>query len=206
MATLGFNRADFQVFEVEGFNERMAELYAKVRPKLLRLGDDLAPELARKLKLEFFPHVAKHARRTVNPPPETWCAFGPSPKGYKRYPYLGLCISRFGLHARVVVKSEADRRAEMSAILQRKAAELTRALNGTMVARYDNWSFDALPAAVPADRELWEQLAGALTKKTGGIDIGVGWPLREALRVDREEVLEGFRELEPLYRACRSAV
>lgn len=206
MATLGFNRADFQVFEVEGFNERMAELYAKVRPKLLRLGDELAPELARKLHLEFFPHVAKHARRTVNPPPETWCAFGPSPKGYKRYPYLGLCISRFGLHARVVVKSEADRRTEMSATLQRKAAELTRALNGTMVARYDNWNFEALPAAVPAEKPLWEQLAGALTRKTGGIDVGVGWPIREALRVDREEVLEGFRELEPLYRACRSAV
>lgn len=205
MATLGFNRADFQVFEVEGFNERMAELYAKVRPKLLRLGDELAPQLARKLHLEFFPHVARHARRTVNPPAETWCAFGPSAKGYKRYPYLGLCISRFGLQARVVVKSEADRRPEMSATLQRKGAELTRALHGTMVARYDNWSFDALPAAVPADQELWEQLAGALAKKTGGIDLGVGWPIREALKVDREEVLEGFRELEPVYRACRAA-
>ena len=86
MATLGFSAADFQVFKVEGFNQRMAQLYASVRPKLLKLGDALAPEMARKLHLEFFPHVAKHARRTVNPPPETWCAFGPSAKGYKRYP------------------------------------------------------------------------------------------------------------------------
>jgi uncharacterized protein YktB (UPF0637 family) len=205
MATLGFYRADFQVFEVEGFNQRMAQMYATVRPKLLRLGDELAPELARKLHLEFFPHVARHARRTVNPPPETWCAFGPSARGYKRYPYLGLCISRFGLHARVVVKSEADYRPQMSAVLERRARELTRALDGTMVARYDNWNFAALPSAVRADDELWQQLAGALAKKTGGIDVGVGWPIREALKVDREEVLEGFRELEPLYRACRSA-
>jgi len=204
MPTLGFYRADFQVFLVEGFNERMAQLYATVRPKLMRLGDELAPSLARKLHLEFFPHVAKHARRTVNPPPETWCAFGPSARGYKRYPYLGLCISGFGLHARVVVKSEADNRPQMSEILQRKAADLTRALDGTLVARYDNWSFDALPAAVRADEEFWQQLAGSLAKKTGGIDIGVGWPIREALRVDREEVLEAFRELEPLYRACRT--
>ncbi len=206
MATVGFNLADFQVFKVEGFNERMAQLYARIRPKLLRLGDDLAPELARKLHLEFFPHVAKHARRTVNPPPETWCAFGPSAKGYKRYPYLGLCISRFGLHARVVVKSEADNRPQMGAVLSRRAAELTRALNGTMVARYDNWNFEALPAPVKAGDELWQQLAGALAKKTGGIDVGVAWPIREALRLERDEVLEGFRELEPLYRACRSAV
>jgi len=206
MAKVGFNLADFQVFKIEGFNQRMAQLYATVRPKLLRLGDELGPELARKLHVEFFPHVAKHARRTVNPPPETWCAFGPSAKGYKRYPYLGLCISRAGLHARVVVKSEADYRPEMSAVIERRADELTRALDGTMVARYDNWDFESLPVPMRADGELWRQLSGALAKKTGGIDLGVGWPLREALKLDREEVLEGFRELEPLYRACRSAV
>ncbi len=205
MATLGFSAADFQVFKVEGFNQRMAQLYATVRPKLLKLGDELAPEMARKLHLEFFPHVAKHARRTVNPPPETWCAFGPSAKGYKRYPYLGLCISSAGIHARVVVKSEADHRPEMAASLKRKGAELSRALDGTMVSRYDNWNFNAMPATVRADGELWKQLSDALAKKTGGIDFGVGWPLREALRLDREEVLDGFRELEPMYRVCRSA-
>ena len=83
MATLGFTSPSFKVFEVTGFNARMHQLYAHVRPRLVRLGDDLAPELARILHLEFFPHVAKHARRTVNPPPETWAAFGPSAR-YRR--------------------------------------------------------------------------------------------------------------------------
>jgi uncharacterized protein YktB (UPF0637 family) len=205
MATLGFKTADFQVFTIDDFSERMASLYASIRPRLLKLGDELAPALAGKLHLEFFPHVAKHARRTVNPPPETWCAFGPSPKGYKRYPYLGLCISSFGIHARVVVKSEADHRPEMAAALKRRGAELTRALNGTMVARYDNWNFAAMPRRVRADQALWDQLSETLARKTGGMDLGVGWMAREVLRLDREEVLEGFRELEPLYRVCRSA-
>src|SRR5271157_2404303 len=110
MAGLGFTPTDFAVFKVEGFSERMQQIYARVRPRLMRLGNELAPELARKLHLEFFPHVARHARRTVNPPPETWAAFGPSPKGYKRYGYLALCISGEGIHARAVVKSEADER------------------------------------------------------------------------------------------------
>jgi uncharacterized protein YktB (UPF0637 family) len=206
MASLGFKAADFQVFKVAGFSERMAGLYATVRPKLLRLGDEMAPQLARKLHLEFFPHVAKHARRTVNPPPETWCAFGPSARGYKRYPYLGLCISGAGLHARVVVKSEADNRPAMAAAIRRKAGELTRALDGTMVARYDNWNCGAMPAAMRADPTLWKELAEALTKKTGGIDVGVGWAIREALRLDRDELLEGFRELEPVYRTCCSVM
>src|SRR5579883_3551614 len=205
MTSLGFNPSDFNVFQLEGFNERMQQIYARVRPKLLRLGDELAPALTRRLRMEFFPHVARHARRTVNPPPETWCAFGPSARGYKRYPYLGLCISGFGLHARVVVKSEADHRVEMSEMIKRKGAELTRALNSTLVARYDNWDFNRIPPALRADGELWNQLAESLMKKTGGIDLGVAWPVREALKLDRAEILEAFRELEPIYLVCRSA-
>ncbi len=204
MAGLGFTPTDFAVFKVEGFNERMQQIYAHVRPKLLRLGDELAPELARKLHLEFFPHVARHARRTVNPPPETWAAFGPSPKGYKRYGYLALCISGAGLHARVVVKSEADRRGEMARAIKGRSAELARALKGTLIARYDKWDFNALPAAAPADGELFGALAGALGKKTGGIDLGFGWNLREALRLERAELLDAYRELEPLYRVVRA--
>lgn len=206
MAGLGFTPADFAVFKVEGFDNRMQQIYAHVRPKLVRLGGELAPELARKLHLEFFPHVAKHARRTVNPPPETWAAFGPSPRGYKRYGYLALCISSAGLHARVVVKAEADRRPEMARALRARGAEIARSLRGTSIARYDKWDFNTLPAAAPAGGEIFVALAEALDKKTGGIDLGFGWKVRDALRLDRAELLDAYRELEPLYRTVRSVV
>lgn len=204
MATLGFKPYDFEVFSVEGFNERMSQIYEHVRPKLIKLGDELAPELARKLKMEFFPHVAKHARRTVNPPPETWAAFGPSPRGYKRYGYLALCISGAGLHARVVVKSEADRRGAMAAGLIKNLSELVRAFRGTRLIRYDNWDFHRLPQGLVADSDLFKELAGRLQKKTGGIDVGFGWNVRESLRLERAELLDAFRELEPLYRVLRA--
>ncbi len=204
MASLGFKPYDFEIFSVEGFNERMAQIYEHVRPKLLKLGDDLAPELARKLHMEFFPHVAKHARRTVNPPPETWAAFGPSPRGYKRYGYLAFCISKAGLHARAVVKSEADGRTAMAERLNRKAADLSRAFRGTGLSRYENWDFMRLPEGVAPGRELFEGLADRLRKKTGGIDVGFGWNVRDSLRLDRAELLDAFRELEPLYRVLRA--
>lgn len=205
VASLGFNAGDFAAFRIEGFNERMAEIYAHVRPRLLRLGDELAPELARRLHMEFFPHVAKHARRTVNPPAETWCAFGPSPRGYKRYGYLALCISATGLHARAVVKPEADRRAEMALGLKRRTAELVKAFKGTGVARYGNWDFKQMPAAEAAGEEFWASLARNLDKKTGGFDIGFGWKVSEALRLERGELIDAYRELEPLYRIVRAA-
>jgi len=203
MATLGFTPVDFEVFKVDDFSERMQQIYAHVRPKLLRLGDELAPELGRKLHLEFFPHVAKHARRTINPPPETWAAFGPSPRGYKRYGYLSLCISGVGLHARVAVKSEADDRPAMARNLTAHAAQLIKEFKGSPLARYDKWDFARLPGNQRVDPELIDTLAANVGKKTGGLDLGFGWNLKESLRLDRAELLDAFRELAPLYRILR---
>ncbi len=204
MATLGFKRDDFEIFSVDGFSKRMGLIYEHVRPRLLRLGGQLAPELSRKLHMEFFPHVAKHARRTVNPPPETWAAFGPSPRGYKRYGYLALCISGAGLHARAVVKSEADRRPEMASLLRSRSGELAKAFRGTRIGRYGNWNFRNLPELATADTQFFDSIAASLDKKTGGLDIGFGWGVRDALGLEREELLDAFRELEPFYRILRS--
>src|SRR5208337_2432315 len=151
-----------------------------------------APELARSLHMEFFPHVAKHARRTVNPPPETWAAFGPSPKGYKRYGYLALCISAAGLHARTVVKAEADKRPEMASALKARTAQLVKDFKGAKIARYDKWDFNSLPPAEAAGGEFFSSLAEALNKKTGGIDLGFGWNVKDALKLDRAELLDAM--------------
>ena len=166
----------------------------------MRLGADFAPELSRKLHLEFFPHVAKHMRGTTNPPAETWTAWGPSPTGYKRYGYLALCISGAGIHARAVVKPEAPRRVEIGQILKNKASALEKSFRGTRIQRYEKWDCINLPKRVPADAELFTGLGAALEKKTGALDVGFGWGLRDATRLDRNEVLDAFGELEPLYR------
>jgi uncharacterized protein YktB (UPF0637 family) len=206
LAKLGFTANDFEVFKVEGFSARMEKIYAHVRPKLLRLGDELAPEMARKLHLEFYPHVARHVRRTVNPPPETWVAFGPSPRGYKRHGYLALCISGAGLHARAVVKSEADSRAEMARGLKAYSAKLVKDFNGTRIARYEKWDFTRLPDPAPANSDLFSAMAITLGKKTGWVDLGFGWNVRDSLRLDRAEVIEAFHELEPLYRVFHAVL
>ncbi len=178
LAALGFKAHDFDVFSVEGFSERMGQIYRRVRPKLVKLGDELAPELSRKLGMEFFPHVARHARPTANPPPETWAAFGPSPKGYQRYGYLALAISSAGLHARAVVKPQAACRLEMARQIESSASALVKAFRGARISRYDRWDFTGIPRAAVADEEFFAALAGALEKKSGGIDVGSDGILR----------------------------
>ncbi|GGN96146.1 YktB family protein [Saccharibacillus kuerlensis] len=84
----GFDEKDFAVFEIEGLEPRMNALIANVRPKLEELGRTIAPFLSAQCGEEMFPHVAKHARRTVHPPNDTWVAWASSKRGYKALPHF----------------------------------------------------------------------------------------------------------------------
>jgi len=94
VAIESFTAKDFQIFDLRGFAERMAAIRTRIRPKLEGLGATLAGPLARVARADLFPHVAKHARRTVNPPDDTWVAFGPDRRGYKKAPYFKVAVSR----------------------------------------------------------------------------------------------------------------
>src|SRR5206468_3715732 len=76
-----FVAGDFKVFDVSGFKPRMSEIRTRVRPKLDAIGETLAPAVSRSIGGEVFVHVARHARRTVIPPDDTWVAFGPDARG-----------------------------------------------------------------------------------------------------------------------------
>ncbi|QED47387.1 YktB family protein [Cytobacillus dafuensis] len=88
MTFSGFTHTDFDVFKINGLDERMEALITHIRPKLEGLGHYFAPILSLETEDEIFPHVAKHARRTINPPQDTWVAFASSRRGYKMLPHF----------------------------------------------------------------------------------------------------------------------
>jgi uncharacterized protein YktB (UPF0637 family) len=204
VAGLRFSRADFEVFSVPGFSARLEKIHEIIRPRLMRLGAELGPELSRKMGVEFFPHVAGYPRQGIEGPGESWVAWGPSPKGYKRYAHLALCISGVGIHARAIVKAEALRRAEMGQRIKIEAGALEKSFRGTRIHRYEDWDCSIMPKSVRADAELFVAIGGELERKSAMLDVGFGWGVREAARLDREEVIDAFGELEPLYRILRS--
>ncbi|MFO1518819.1 MAG: DUF1054 family protein [bacterium] len=105
-----FTQDDLDVFRIPGFQERMAAIKGKIRPKLVEFGEEAGPALMTQFKAEFFPHTAKHMRRKVNPPDETWVALGPQARGYKAYIFASLCVGKAGVQARVVMKDESEDR------------------------------------------------------------------------------------------------
>jgi uncharacterized protein YktB (UPF0637 family) len=204
MANIGFTHEDFEVFGIPTFPERMQGIKERVRPKLTALGESLRPALKKLAKSDVFPHVAKHVRRTVNPPPETWVAFGPSARGYKKYGYFGVVLSRGGLHTRIVVKDEAPDRPQMAKVLIDRADVLAKVFAEHTVARYDRWNYAGIPALATPTADFWQEVAEGLAKKTGGLDVGLGWPVNRALKLTEKQVLEAFASLLPLYEITRS--
>jgi uncharacterized protein YktB (UPF0637 family) len=92
----GFHPSDFDVFTIEGLENRMEAIKRVIRPKLELLGQHFAPTLSVATGEEMYYHVAKHARRTVNPPDDTWVAWANDKRGYKKHPHFQ--VGLWGTH------------------------------------------------------------------------------------------------------------
>ncbi|WP_175287784.1 YktB family protein [Salinicoccus roseus] len=94
MSKYHFTKDDFKVFEIDGLEPRMDALKTTIRPKLENLGEYFSEYLTEITGDEHFAHVAKHARRKVNPPDDTWVSFSTNPRGYKMMPHFQIGLFR----------------------------------------------------------------------------------------------------------------
>ncbi|KRG11972.1 YktB family protein [Lederbergia galactosidilytica] len=88
MVFKGFEQQDFDTFLIHGLDERMEAIQERIQPKFREIGDTLAADLSAMIGSEMFLHIAKHARRTVNPPQDTWLAIAANKRGYKKHPHF----------------------------------------------------------------------------------------------------------------------
>jgi len=88
MKFTGFNKEDFDTFLIDGLDARMEAIQTRIQPKFQEIGTELADDLSMKLGNEVYLHIAKHARRTVNPPNDTWLAICDNKRGYKKHPHF----------------------------------------------------------------------------------------------------------------------
>jgi uncharacterized protein YktB (UPF0637 family) len=131
----GFVSDDFALFTIPEFAPRMRALGERLRPRLEALAALLAPRLEDALGVTLYPHVAQHRRRSVNPPPETWAAFGPDPRRYKAYAHYAVGIDAEGVWLRLVLKDEAEADRAALARLLADDAGLTSSLPADMRVR-----------------------------------------------------------------------
>ena len=207
MPAAAFNAADFKVFDVEGFQPRMGGIRTRIRPKLETLGRSLAPALARSLGGETYAHVAKHARRTVNPPDDTWVAFGPDRRGYKKHCHFKVAVSRGCVRFLFEIGPEHGDKKRWSAAWKKNASKLAPVLRRMKGLAWFKNEHDETPTAALGDMTADALVAMAdeiVRTRDGQLVLGRVVSAEEAARWTeaqyRTAALETFRALVPLYR------
>src|SRR5438128_11274350 len=207
MPSSTFGAADFKVFDVKGFQARMGEIRARIRPKLETLGGRLAPELQRTTGESTFAHVAKHARRRVNPPDDTWVAFAGDARGYKKHCHFKLAVSRCGVRFLFEIGPEHADKKKWASAWKKNAPKLAPVLRRVKSLAWFKNEHDEELAARLADLtpEAISELADELLRtRDGQLVIGRAVPAEQAARWSEAEyragALETFRALVPLYR------
>jgi uncharacterized protein YktB (UPF0637 family) len=207
MPSTAFGAADFKVFDVTGFAPRMSEIRARIRPKLETLGQRLLPEVSRAIGTEAFAHVARHVRRTVNPPDDTWVAFAQDKRGYKKHCHFKVAVSRNAVRFLFEVGPEHADKKHWAAAWKKNAPKLGPVLKRMKgMALFKN-EHDEAPTAMLADLSM-EELGAlgeeALRTRAGQFVVGRVTPASEAARWTeaqyRTAAVETLRALSPLYR------
>ena len=170
MAFTGFAASDFRVFDLQGFQPRMTAIRAEIRPKLEGLGADLLPDIGRLTGGEAYAHVAKHARRTVNPPDDTWVAFGPDKRGYKKSCHFKVAISRRCVRFLFEAGPEYADKKKWVAAWKKNTSRLAPALKKARGLAWFKNEHDEEPAAILADLSSEEivDVADELTRTRDG--------------------------------------
>jgi uncharacterized protein YktB (UPF0637 family) len=202
-----FGAADFKVFDVKGFQARMEEIRARIRPKLETLGGRLAPELQRTTGESTFAHVAKHARRTVNPPDDTWVAFAGDARGYKKHCHFKFAVSRSGVRFLFEVGPEHAEKKKWASAWKKNAPKLAPVLRRMKGLAWFKNEHDETPSASLGDLtpdDLGRLADEVVRTRDGQLVLGRVVSAEEAARWTeaqyRGAALETFRALAPLYR------
>lgn len=203
----GFVAKDFEIFTIPDFAGRMGKIRAQIQPKLAALGEALAAPLARGVGGEVFAHVAKHMRRTVNPPDDTWVAFGPEKRGYKKANHFKLAISRNCVRFLFEVGPEHAGKAKWAATWHRQAGSLVPVLRKVKGLGWYKNEHDEEPAAdlhemtPEAVRALGQELT---RRRDGQLVLGRRLAAAEVSRLGpgdfERAALTALRDLLPLYR------
>ena len=203
----GFSPADFKVFEIPGFAERMDAIKRRIRPKLEAVGRELAPGVGRLGGAEAFPHVAKHMRRTVNPPDDTWVAFAGDRRGYKKHCHFKVAVSRGAIRFLFEAGPELADKKRWTAAWKHDAPKLVPVLRRARGLAWFKNEHDETPSAVLSDlaAEAVTKLADELTRtRDGQLVLGRVVTAADAARWKPADYARAAREtfalLAPLYR------
>ncbi|CAC8950315.1 putative DUF1054-containing protein [Staphylococcus aureus] len=204
MTKYTFKPKDFKAFNVEGLDARMEALNEYIRPQLHELGEYFSDFFTSQTGETFYPHVAKHARRSVNPPKDTWVAFATSKRGYKMLPHFQIGMFEDQLFVMFGIMHEAKDKATRAKVFERKFKAIQQLPDDYRVC-LDHMKPDKPFIKDLTDDDLKEAIQRAINVKKGAFFIARAiTPQDKRLKSDKAFIAfleETFDQFLPFYSA-----
>lgn len=182
----------------------MEAIIEVVRPKLEMLGAELSPALGRLCGETMTPHVAKHARRSVNPPADTWVAWSRNPRGYKMHPHFQIGIWPTHVFIQFAIIYECPDKQIFAENALRELSSMRKAVPNHYIWSKDHTKPEGTPHGKISDEELAKWLERLKSVKAAEITCGIHIQSGDPLLADGQAFLQTaeqtFETLLPLYR------
>ena len=200
-----FTKEDFDVFKIEGLEQRMTAIRNQLQPKFRALGQDFAKEIAVELNQESLPvHIAQHLRRTKNAPKDTWLAIGGDKRGYKKYPHFQLGLYETHLFIWLAFIDNPLHEEKMALQIIEDPSLLFK-IPDDYVVSWDHTKETVIPLT---EADLLNGLIRWQTVKKGEFLIGrqllAEDPILKDPKAMQEYILNTFIQLVPLYKQAYS--
>ncbi|CAH0309797.1 MULTISPECIES: YktB family protein [Peribacillus] len=204
MNIASFTADDFDVFKIDGLEPRMDALKERIQPKLQALGEHFSQKLSVMTGDEMHPHVAKHARRSVNPPKDTWVAFAANSRGYKMMPHFQIGLWETHMFIWYAVIYEAPNKIEIGKQLEQQAGRLVNSIPSHYVWSMDHTKPDVITHDGLGVDELNSMFTRLQTVKKSEILCGIKISRDDAIKLKDDDFIQtiqdAFEHLLPLYQ------
>lgn len=198
-----FTDQDFHVFAIDGLNPRMEALQREIQPKFSTIGEDISTFLTQKLGEPVYTHIARHARRTVHAPEETWVAWSTNKRGYKAHPHFQLGLRDTYLFAWFALIYEYEQKKTFANQFLQNLMDNKATIPNEFYISVDHTTPD-VTAVSDFDQDTWTSVLKRLaTVKKAEFLCGMLIPRKEAVQINgktlQASVEKTFNQLLPLY-------
>ncbi|HLS09204.1 DUF1054 domain-containing protein [Lentibacillus sp.] len=201
MTFTGFSEKDFNIFSIDGLEERMAAIREHIQPKFKAIGEELSASISEMTGQDMYVHIAQHARRTKNPPNDTWMAFCHNKRGYKKHPHFQIGLWDDHLFMWLAYIYEMPYKQEIAKSFLDQLDDIKESIPDHYVISLDHTKKDATDMA---ETDLEKALTRVQNVKKAEFLIGRNFKPDNAILQDGQAFLDEarntFKTLTPLYK------
>lgn len=200
----GFTQADFDIFGIEGLEERMSAIQNRIQPKFRALGEQLTVDTAVHAGNEMYLHIARHARRKVNPPKDTWLAICSNKRGYKAHPHFQLGLFDDHLFIWLALIYEVPNKSNIATAFLNQIDDVIAAVPAHYVLSLDHMQKESIAVSEMSRQDWSDALVRFRDVKKAELLIGLHVQADDPILRDGDALLalvsSTYETLMPLYR------